>query len=392
MPDYIIEPFDTDVETIYQDFVDYVRGFHPDWNPSEAQIDVIIARFFAQQTATIADMGSRVQRSIYRYLGAHLENIPPLPGSPAQATISFHIVDGLAHILPLGTLVALKDANGDTFTFQTLEELVVAEGAPEWQNVASVATELGAAGNNLTGTVEMLEQFDWIDEAQVSGASSGGSDPEEDDIYIQRLTDNLSIPRRPALANDLVIMARNVPGVWRAAAIDNYRDTGGGTYATDKEDSVAISAVDADGQVVTGTVLDQLMSYLVGNLRQNFDLEFVPPSYNTIHVTYTAHGYDEPGYSAASVESEVNDSLELFLSPARSGMVNNDIRNRSWKVTQTMRYLELTTIVENNRHIDYVETLTFAVNAGPSNTANKALAGPFSLTEPGVIDGTILIP
>jgi hypothetical protein len=177
MPDYIIEPLDTDSESIYADFVDFVRGHFPDWNPNEAQLDVIIARFFSQQTATVADMSSRVQRAIYRYLGANLENIPPLPGSAATATVSFHVVDSGAHVLPMGSMLGIADANGDMYMFQTLGDMDVPAGAIEWPSITAQALDLGADANNLTGTVEMLEQVDWIDDAQVVGVTSGGSDP-----------------------------------------------------------------------------------------------------------------------------------------------------------------------------------------------------------------------
>jgi hypothetical protein len=393
MPDYIIEPLDTDSESIYADFVDFVRGHFPDWNPNEAQLDVIIARFFSQQTATVADMSSRVQRAIYRYLGANLENIPPLPGSAATATVSFHVVDSGAHVLPMGSMLGIADANGDMYMFQTLGDMDVPAGAIEWPSITAQALDLGADANNLTGTVEMLEQVDWIDDAQVVGVTSGGSDPEEDEVYIQRLTDNLSIPRRPTYAQDLVVMARNVPGVWRAAAIDNYRHTGGGTYTTDLEDSIAISAVDVNGEAVTGPTLDLLMTYLTENLRQNFLLTWVPPTYHTIGVTYTAHAYQTSGTDGASVKSEVDQSLDNILLPMRYGQIPEQTNDRSWRPVPVMRYLELTTAVENVRQIDYVESLTFSVDGGASTNADKPLGGAFPLTRPGhPYNGTILIP
>lgn len=392
MPDYIIEPLDTDTESIYADFVEFVRSYYPDWNPNEAQLDVIIARFFAQQTATVADMASRVQRAIYRYMGANLMNIPPLPGSAATATISFHVSDSAHHILGMGAIVGLTDTNGDMHMFQTLGDMDAPEDAIEWPSIQAQALELGADANNLTGTVEMLEQVDWIDDAQVVGVSSGGSDPEEDEIYIQRLTDNLLIPRRPTYAQDIVIMARNIPGVWRAAAIDNYRDTGGGTYATDQEDSIAVTAVDVDGEEITGATLTDMMEYLSENLRQNFLLTFVPPTYHTINVTYTVHAYQTTGTDGASVQGEINQSLDNILLPTRFGQIPGDTNDRNLHVVPVMRYLELTTAIENVRQVDYVQSLTFGVDGGSMNNADKVLTGAFPLTRPGVYTGTVLIP
>lgn len=159
MADYIIEPLDTDAESIYRDFVEHVRGFYPDWNPSEAQLDVIIPRFFSQQTATVADMASRVQRAIYRYMGAYLENIPPLEGTPAGGTIQFHLIDSGQHTMDAGTYIGIADANGDIQRFQTLDDMFVPEGSPD-PTVNIQAVDEGAQGNGLSGPVQLLEQFD----------------------------------------------------------------------------------------------------------------------------------------------------------------------------------------------------------------------------------------
>jgi hypothetical protein len=392
MADYIIEPLDTDTESIFSDFVEFVQSYYPDWNPNEAQLDVIIARFFSQQTATVADMASRVQRAIYRYLGANLENIPPLPGSAATATVSFHAIDNIYHKLDIGTTVGLTDDNGDLHMFQTTADMETFPDAIEWPSVEAEALELGSDKNSLTGTVQLLEQIDWIDDAQVVGSSTGGSDPEEDEEYIQRLTENLAIPRRPTYAQDVIVMARNIPGVYRAAAIDNYRSTGTGTYATDAEDAMAISAVDINGEAITGATLTQLMEYLQSNLRQNFLLTFVPPTYHTIAVTYTAHGFRDPGYDAASVMSEANQNLYDSLLPSRFGVVAEGPESRAWVVAPVMRYLELTTTLENNRHIDYTDSLVFGIDGGAQNSSNKSMTGVFPLTRPGTIVGTVIIP
>lgn len=378
---YILEPLDTDPEAIFSDFAEFVRSFYPDWNPSEAQLDIIIARFFSQQAATVADMASRVQRSIFRYLGSNLENIPPLPGSAASATISFHVTDGLAHTLEIGAEVGLRDDSGDLMIFRTIDDMTFSAGT-EWPSVTAQADELGSFGNGLTGAVEVMELVDWIDSAEVVGASSGGSDPEEDEIYFNRLTANLAIPRRPQLAEDLVTMAQNVPGVWRAAAIDNFHDLGGGSYSTDMEDSVAISALDVNGNGVVDPVRSNLIAYIQANLRQNFVVTYVDPTYNEIWVAYTAHTYK--GYDADSVMGEIDAALAHYLHPANFGLIPGNSQDRSWHLTQTLRYLELTTVVENVRSVDYVDDLLFRVYPGGMSKLDKTLSGVFPVTTYGV--------
>src|SRR4051794_20132748 len=132
MPEYIFEPLDTDSEVIYQEFVDYVQLTFPDWDPSEGQLDVIIARYFAMQAAVLADMASRVQRAIFRYFGSSLAGIPPLAGSPARALIHFDVDDPatppLDRSLPYGTQIALTDIDGDTQIFALDDDLEITAG------------------------------------------------------------------------------------------------------------------------------------------------------------------------------------------------------------------------------------------------------------------------
>lgn len=227
MADYILEPLDTDNEIIFQDFVEFVQQYFPEWEASEGQLDVIIARYFSMQAAFVADMASRVERAIYRYFGASLAGVPPLPGSAATALVHFDIYDPsippVDRTLPGGTLVGLTDRDGDIQMFATLDEAVVPAGDATIE-LQTQAIELGAISNNISGTVVLIEQIDWISNANVVGVSSGGSDPEEDDVYMERLTQNLGLMApRPILAQDFAVMALNVPGVWRASVLDNFR-------------------------------------------------------------------------------------------------------------------------------------------------------------------------
>lgn len=498
MADYIIEPLDTDAESIYQDFIEFVKVAFPDWEPSEGQLDIIIARYFSMQAAFTADMASRVQRAIYRYFGASLANIPPLPGSEARALIHFNIDDPsdtpVDRTLPFDTLVGLTDRDGDVQIFALIDDLEITAGETEGE-VQAQAVELGAAGNNITGTVELIELVDWISSASVVGASSGGSDPEPDDVYIQRLTDNLALMApRPILAEDFAVYAQNIPGVWRAAVIDNFRPgvlevqtlssnyttgtfkvtftsplgianqtagipaqatasqlrdamgllgnfditdadfaggplginpititykgkygytnvasvvidtsllsggstftvaqtTAGVAYGTDQENSVAVSAVDEEGNPLDALVKQNLINYLESTRSQNFVITFVDPAYHQVDITYVARALKNQ--DPDSVKSAVDIGFQDFLSPSQWGVYPYQAESRVWILQPTIRYLELTTVLENTPGVDYTQSLTFNLDGGAMSTADKNFSGAFSLTRPGTINGTINLP
>jgi hypothetical protein len=222
MPDYILEPLDTDPEDIYSEARDYIQTFYPNWEPSDAQLDALILRFQALKTAVVADMASRVQRTIYRYFGSTVLGLAPQEGVSAQLSVQFTAIDTVGYTLPSGTTIGLVDDNGDIHLFETQSDAIIAAGLTN-TTVTCVAIEEGEAANGLTGTVQLVEQIDWLSSAVALAASAGGSDAETDDEYIQRLTDYLSLMApRPLLGTDAALLARNIDGVFRACALDNF--------------------------------------------------------------------------------------------------------------------------------------------------------------------------
>lgn len=488
MSDYIIEPLDTDPEDILQEFMEFVQGYFPEWNPSDGQLDYIIARFFALKTATTADMASRVMRAIYRYLGSSIHNIQPLPGAPALALVQFTIDDNLSHTIDAGTLVGLSDANGDNQIFTTLQDVIVLEGTSLVSGTVQ-ALEQGTNGNGLTGRAQMVELNDWISDVQVVGVSSGGADPEGDDTYIQRLTDNFSLMApRPILIEDFALISHNVAGVWRALAIDNFAPgayetqtfghnytggtftltvvgqttapipwnatlaqiraalealpglepndfllsggslpstvtitfqgkfaftnvpqitavttaltggssfpiatpTSGSAYATGIEDSIGLSAIDVNGQPLPADVRQNLIDYLQSMRPQNFLVNFVDPAYHPVGVTYVARAM--PNYDTADVKTQINAALTGYLDPAEWGKPSYPVapENRWWYLKNMVRYLELTTTVENNPGVDFTESLTFSLDGGALSSADKSFTGnPFALVTVGLLNGTV---
>jgi hypothetical protein len=57
-----------------------------------------------------------------------------------------------------------------------------------------------------------------------------------------------------------------------------------------------------------------------------------------------------------------------------------------------VRYLELTTVLENTPGVDYTQSLVFSLDGSAQNTSDKNFSGAFSLTRPGTINGTINLP
>lgn len=222
MADYIFEPVDTDPEVIFQEFQTFMQSIYPNWKPSAAQLDVLMARFFSLKISLTADMVARVTRSIFKWFGANVVSVQPLLATSASVSVIFTAADSVGHTIPSGSDFGLRDSTGDLHIFSLDNDAIIAPSTTAITASAS-AIEEGVQANNLTGNAEMINQFDWLSSAVTSGPSSGGVDEEAEDVYLNRLTANLGLMSpRPILAPDFALLARNIPGVWRAIALDNF--------------------------------------------------------------------------------------------------------------------------------------------------------------------------
>lgn len=227
MPDYILEPIETDPDAILDEMQDFIQQYYPNWEPSSAQspqLDYLILRFLSLKMATTADMASRVMRGIYTYFGSSIVNIQPVQASYAQVSVNWTAIDSVGgRTIPVGTEFGLRDALGDVHLFATNDDATFAIGSPTLLGVTGTALDAGAAANNLSGAVELVAQIDWIASATTAAASSGGVDEEDEETYLNRLTANLGLMApRPILAKDFALLARNISGIWRAGSIDNW--------------------------------------------------------------------------------------------------------------------------------------------------------------------------
>jgi hypothetical protein len=128
-----------------------------------------------------------------------------------------------------------------------------------------------------------------------------------------------------------------------------------------------------------------MMEYLQSLRQQNFVIHYIEPSYNLVAVNYA--GVSLPAALASSVQSNVNDALTAYLSPNTWGIpAINRQTTRAWEVPvdptkNKMRYLDLTTVVENVLGYDYTTALTFSVAGGTMDATDKLLQGAFPLAQ-----------
>ena len=282
MPAYIDVPITTDPDELTAEALDYLAANIPGWQVKEGHLVAWLIEVLARINAETRDVASRVPRSIFRYFGTTLFDLPPIASASASAPSTWTMRDNAGYDIPQGTVVAIRQA-GDRLVFFTVRDAVtvlpgaVVTGPGE---VILDAVEPGTAANALAaGAVELVDALSFVDSIVTTAATAGGVEAESDDAYLARLATELQLMSpRPILPPDFAILARRVAGVHRAVAIDNYQPpadeiqtvtvagaTGGNFTLTFGADTTAAIAHNADAATVQAA-LEALPSIGVGDV------------------------------------------------------------------------------------------------------------------------------
>lgn len=193
------------------------------WTPNAAHPEYAILSEMTRLTAETRLLASDVADAIFRSYGESLIALPPQPGIAATATAVFTFTDNTVRTIPAGTAL-LWPTGGDPILFTTGVAVSNTAGSTTTPGVQIAAAEPGTFANGLpAATLELVDALAYVASVASTTGSSGGQDPESDAEYLDRLSDSLRLFRRiPVLARDFAILARDITGVHRALAIDNY--------------------------------------------------------------------------------------------------------------------------------------------------------------------------
>ncbi|SDC46513.1 baseplate J/gp47 family protein [Nocardioides lianchengensis] len=194
----------------------------------------------------------------------------------------------------------------------------------------------GTVGNVPADTpVTIITSARDVASAVIAEDADGGVDEESLTDYLSRLTDYLSTLRPGGvLAADLVTLARTVPGVYRALAIDLYDPA---TPNVPQERTVTIIALDAAGEAVDGSTATELAATLEAVREVNFRIVLAPPKHTLVDVE--AEVVAVPGADHATVEAAVRAAILALIDPASWGTTPGD--PRSWVERTVLRPLDL---------------------------------------------------
>lgn len=375
---------ETDPDEIVVDATEYVQIYFPDWEPAEANLDYIQIKAFAQEAAIERTLAGETADEIFRFFGT-LVGITAQDPTPATCLSTWTAVDDTGYDIDEGTQVTLDGADGTPISFQVVSTVTIAPGdtSTGTDEVELEAIDSGVDGNDLSGTVTLVDQLAYIDSATVATPSSGGSDGETDAEYLLRLAQLLRLQApRPILPADFADFARtSVEGVARATAIDLYNAD---TLATDEPRCVTVAVVDVDGEACSTEIKDEVDALLQANREVNFLTFVIDPTYTTVDCWFTFEA--KADYDAAEVETNAITTVTDYLSPANWGLPDTTGSDTtSWDNQTTIRINELISLIDQVDGVDYVTGVWLDLEGGPGDTVDLDIDGPVAMPRAGTI-------
>lgn len=300
--------------------------------------ETVLLEAQSQIAAEVVQQAEQVPPSVFGYAGESLFGIPPYTAVPATATATITwATDTPASMVGAQSLISVPHPSGTNMIFTTDADVVAPLGGGAVL-VGVTALEAGADANGAFGASQLIDTVDGVEGVAVT-AAGGGVDAESDADYLDRLADALTLlAPRPILPNDFAVMARQVPGVGRATAIDLYQpgtddnitagqpggpltvegapvNAGAGKPNVERCVTTVITA--EDGSAPTQTLMHTTWLTLDSAREVNFLAYVIAPRYTAIDVQATVHPY--PGYVPADVIAAAKAMLTQWLDPGRWG-------------------------------------------------------------------------
>ena len=385
---YITLPIETDPEDVLNDTYEMMANLISGWQPSNGNLDVWILQAIASIASESRDVTSEVSKSIFRYFGDSLVGVPPIDAAPAYGTTTWTLVDNLGHTIPAGTQVTMADNTGTNYAFETTQDVIVYAGSTATAagavQIVAADEEYGASANGLTNPVSLLDPLAFVSSISITAPTSGGQNAESDDDYLDRLaaTFELLAPR-PILPNDFAVLAREIPGAWRATAIDLYSP--GPPITTNVPRCVTVIAIDQSGNAVSSAIKTAIDNDLQARREVNFLVYEADATQVLINVTFTAvalAGFDKP-----TLLSSINSALQSYLDPSTWGSTEDD--PRAWRLITIVRYLEIAQVINDVQGVDYISALTIGIQGSAMGTVDLNMTGTAPLPKANTLTGTV---
>jgi hypothetical protein len=389
VPSFVEVEITADARALADEALAFLEAVVPGYTANPANLEVILIEAIGRMAEQIARPASRMSAAAAARLGESMYRFPRATATRATGAITVNLSSNpTGRTLPEGTLIRVDDV---TFETATAVDFGAGTVASTPGSVAIVALDAGTQGNALVGqSVRVAEPMTWVESVSLFGTTSGGTDEQTPEDYLDALRDHLSLSApRPIVAEDFAAFARSVPGVWRAAAVDNFIPPA--TY--DVARAVAVSMIDETGEAVPSLVRDTVGTLLESSREANFIVSVVDPTYNPIDVI--ASVAIRRGFDTATALENVRQVIRNIYNPATYGRpFGVESADRVWNDEPTLRWSDLIAAIDFAEGVDFVNLpgTTHRVVGGVHSADDITLDGPFGLPRLNSVTVTAYAP
>src|SRR3954447_16740312 len=154
MADYIELPLTADATALGDTGKEYLQDQIEGWEPRPGNAETVLIEASGQMGAEVVDQAALVPPVIFAYYGQWLLGITLREATPATGSVQFTY--SAPTTIPAGSLLAVPNADGNSYVFQTDTDLDSTAG----NAVTVTALEPGADANGSVGVGEMLDVID----------------------------------------------------------------------------------------------------------------------------------------------------------------------------------------------------------------------------------------
>lgn len=374
---------------IYADMEEKFPGWRPKpGKPETRLIDSMSDRLHVPLGQLAADAAAE----LFYSFGEKIAGVQPIGAVAATVKSTWTVKDNAGYEIPAGTQVKVAKTGDTSEGFRVVNTIVIPKGddATDEGAVVLEAIEPGAQANDLDGDVSPEDTLNFIlpGGIELVDESSGGRNAEEPAEYLNRLAETMeTLAPRPILPRDVEILARNVPGVFRALALDLFDPESDDpedpeTWVSERHVSVAVA--DEAGQPCSEAVKEAVKADLASKREANFKFFVLDPDYTPVAVKVKAVARD--GFDQVAEKEKLAAALANFLDPGIFGQDPNAASRRTWNRETVVRYQDVVTVVNNQPGIDHYTELKIGKEGGALEEKDVPLEGAAPLTEAGEIE------
>lgn len=214
---------EADAESLAALGFQYLTNNIEGWEPSAANLETLVLEAVSEMAAEIGVVAANVPKEVFKAFGEKLVSVFATAASPAYVTSTWTMIDNAGYTVPAGAVVSLVGADGVPVAFAVANDVIVPNGSTVTAAGGVLLTALieGAEGNDLTGPATLVDSLVYVTNVAIVGATLGGTDAQEMDDYLNKLSLSLQLlSRHPVTEVDVELAVLTIPGVGKAYARD----------------------------------------------------------------------------------------------------------------------------------------------------------------------------